>query len=85
MFYQLLLPKKLYHLLMAMMAVILRLSWFLLTESECRRFVLDILLKRFPPMDPEVEEVFAKYADQDAVDALHLPGHKKIAAGAAAE
>jgi anaerobic magnesium-protoporphyrin IX monomethyl ester cyclase len=67
-FYQLLYPRKLYHLFMAFSTILLRLSWFLLTEAECRKFFFTVLFNRFPPMDPEVEEAFQRHTNPSDED-----------------
>ena len=74
-FYQLLYPKKLYHLFMAFSTILLRLSWYLMTEHECRNFFVAAVFGRFPPMDPEVAEAFRRHqvAGQDVPDKNAIP------------
>ena len=55
-FAELLNPRKAAMLLLAFATVILRTTWFLLTEQECRVFLLHILRGSFPKMDPQVQE-----------------------------
>jgi radical SAM superfamily enzyme YgiQ (UPF0313 family) len=55
-FRQLFQPVKLINLFMAVFSMAFRLFFFLLKERECRRFLMGVILSKFPELDPPVHK-----------------------------